>query len=48
MGILDLKKRRNKRNHTNAIDSNWRTFEKNYSDKMKFVKVMKELQEKKD
>ena len=40
MGILDLKKRRNKMNHTNAIR---RTFEKNYSHKIKFVNVTKEL-----
>ena len=28
MGILDLKKRRNKMNHTNAIGSNWKDFRK--------------------
>ena len=44
MGILDLKKRRNKINHTNAIGSNWKDIRKKYSHKMKFVKVTKELQ----
>ena len=28
MGILDLKKRRNKMNHTNAIGSNWKDVRK--------------------
>ena len=28
MGILDLKKIRNKRNHTNAIGSNWKDVRK--------------------
>ena len=28
MGILDLKKRRNKMNHTNAIGSNWKDIRK--------------------
>lgn len=28
MGILDLKKRRNKRNHTNAIGSIWKDIRK--------------------
>ena len=28
MGILDLKKRRNKMNHTNAIGSNWKDLRK--------------------
>ena len=28
MGILDLKKRRNKMNHTNAIGSNWKEIRK--------------------
>ena len=28
MGILDLKKRRNKMNHTNAIGSNWKKVRK--------------------
>ena len=28
MGILDLKKIRNKRNHTNAISSNWKDVRK--------------------
>lgn len=28
MGILDLKKRRNKINHTNAIGSNWKDVQK--------------------
>ena len=28
MGILDLKKRRNKMNHTNAIGSNWKDVQK--------------------
>ena len=28
MGILDLKKRRNKMNHTNAIGNNWKDLRK--------------------
>ena len=28
MGILDLKKRRNKMNHTNAIGNNWKDVRK--------------------
>lgn len=28
MGILDLKKRRNKMNHTNSIGSNWKDVRK--------------------
>ena len=28
MGILDLKKRKNKMNHTNAIGSNWKDVRK--------------------
>ena len=28
MGILDLKKRRNKINHTNSIGSNWKDVQK--------------------
>ena len=43
MGILDLKKRRNKMNHTNAIGSNWKDVRKELFTREKFAKVMKEL-----
>ena len=43
MGSLDLKKRRNKMNHTNAIGSNWKDVRKELFTREKFAKVMKEL-----
>ena len=59
MGILDLKKRRNKMNHTNAIGSNWKKVRKEVFTKEEICKSdekisktieeqKKELQEKED
>ena len=59
MGILDLKKRRNKMNHTNAIGSNWKDVRKELFTQEEICKSdakisktieeqKKELQEKED
>ena len=58
MGILDLKKRRNKMNHTDAIGSNWKDVRKELytQDEIrksnervaKISKTIEEQQEKKD
>ena len=44
MGILDLKKRRNKMNHTNAIGSNWKDVRKELFTQEEIRKSEKELQ----
>ena len=54
MGILDLKKRRNKMNHTNAIGSNWKdvrkelfTQEEIYKSDERVAKIRKTIEEQK-
>ena len=54
MGILDLKKRRNKMNHTNAIGSNWKDVRKELftqdkickSDEKELQRLVKQLKNK--
>ena len=53
MGILDLKKRRNKMNHTNAIGSNWKdvrkelfTQDKIHKSNERVVSIRKKLKKK--